>query len=163
MNHAPTVDEFWAACRAAHPELPDVTPEAWAFGSTREHADSLLALVAAGIKTGTASSLWDYEHTGDPLPYVGLMNVILDSDGIPRALIETTSVEIMPFDQVPEEHAYAEGEGDRTLEAWREIHERFWTHYSDNPRGYEPDMPVVCERFRLIHVDREWAAAHPPE
>jgi len=163
MNATPTVAEFWAACRDAHPELPDVAPEVWAFGATPEHADGLLALVTAGIKTGTASSLWEYEDTGDPLPEVGMLNVILDGEGIPRALIETTSIEIVPFGEVTEEHAHSEGEGDRTLAAWREIHERYWTNYSDSPRGYEPDMPVVCERFRLVHVDEAWAAAHPAE
>nr|WP_309491663.1 ASCH domain-containing protein [Microbacterium sp. Se5.02b] len=42
------------------------------------------------------------------------------------------------------------GEGDRTLSHWREVHERYWREHSENPRGFEPDMPVVCERFRLL-------------
>ena len=32
----------------------------------------------------------------------------------------------------------------------REIHERYWRAHSENPRGFAPDMPVICERFRLV-------------
>src|SRR5690606_20709206 len=101
-------------------------PEAWAFGATPEHADGLLALVMSGVKTGTASSVWDYEASGDPMPEVGELSVILDGSGTPRAVIRTTSLQTVPFDEVSEEHAHAEGEGDRTLRAWRDIHEHFW-------------------------------------
>nr|WP_157311330.1 ASCH domain-containing protein [Microbacterium sp. MAH-37] len=131
--------------------MPDAAPEAWGFGATPEHADSLLELVLAGVKTGTASSLWDYEATGDPLPQEGECSIILDGAGTPRAVIQTTSVRIVPFDQVGADHARAEGEGDRTLQAWRDIHEQYWRENSENPRGYEPDMPVVCEIFRVVH------------
>ena len=102
-----------------------------------------------GVKTGTASSLRDYEADGGPLPEVGELSIILDGSGAPRAVLETTEVVTVPFDQVTAEHARSEGEGDRTLAAWRQIHERFWTEHSDG--GFAPDMPVVCERFRLIH------------
>lgn len=142
--------EFWAEARAAHPELPDELPEAWAFGATPEHADGLLRLVLDGVKTGTASSLWDYEEDSEPIPAVGELSIILDGAGAPRAVLETTEVVTVPFDEVTAEHARSEGEGDLSLESWREIHERFWSEHS--ARGFAPDMPVVCERFRLVHA-----------
>ncbi len=142
---------FWTAARQDHPHLPAELPSAWAFGATPEHADGLLALVLAGIKTGTASSRWDYDFDGDPLPKTGELSIILDGRGAPSALIETLEVRTVPFDQVTEEHAFAEGEDDRTLASWRSIHERFWREHATSPRGFAPDMPVVCERFRLIH------------
>lgn len=132
------------------PSLPEAIPLAWAFGATPSHADGLLDLVLAGTKVGTASSLWDYEVSGDPLPEVGELSVVLDGRGEPRAVIETTGISVAPFDRVDDEHAHAEGEGDRTLAHWRAVHERYWREHSENPRGYEPDMPVVCERFRLL-------------
>lgn len=149
MSSLPTVDAFWAQCRAAIPGLPEAAPEAWAFGATPAHADELLSLVLAGTKTATASPLWDFEHTGEPLPEPGLWNIILDGSGAARALLETVAVEVIPFDRVPEPHAFAEGEGDRTLRSWREVHERYWRAYAEHARGFEPDMPVVCERLRL--------------
>lgn len=137
--------------------MPEAIPEAWAFGATSTQADGLLALVLAGAKTATASSLWDFEHTGEPLPEAGLLNIILDGRGIPRALLETTAVAVIPFDEVSEEHAFKEGEGDRSLSSWREVHERFWREHSENPRGFEPDMPVVCEELRLLHSEKRSA------
>lgn len=151
MSNAAAIEEFWQHCRSAVPGLPEPTPEAWAFGATPAHADDLLALVLAGAKTATASSLWDYESAGEPIPEAGMLNIILDGRGIPRALLETTSVEVIPFDAVSESHAFAEGEGDRSLAYWREVHEQYWRENSENPRGFEPDMPVVCEQLRLLH------------
>ncbi|WP_234985798.1 ASCH domain-containing protein [Demequina sp. NBRC 110051] len=146
----PAVTAFWAERRVQNPSLPDALPEVWAFGATPEHADALLALVLAGTKTGTASALWDYEHAGDPIPEVGDLSIILDGAGQPRALLETTAIDIVPFDEVDAEHAASEGEGDLTLEYWRTAHERYWRAHAESPRGFEPDMPVICERFRLL-------------
>ena len=150
MEKAQSVEEFWLLHRGqlGYPTAP--TPPAWAFGATAEHADELLALVLDGTKTGTASSLWDYEFSGDTPPKVGELSIILDGQGRPRALIETTGVTIVPFMEVGAEHAYSEGEGDRTIAAWRDIHTRFWSNHAEDPRGYDPAMPVVCERFRLL-------------
>lgn len=153
MSDDRELDVFWGAARAAHPSLPEARPEAWAFGATPDHADGLLALVLAGIKTGTATSLRDLETTGEPVPEEGEASIILDGAGVPRAVIETTGIRIVPFDEVGSEHAYAEGEGDRTLSQWREIHEQYWRRHSEDPRGFAPDMPVVCERFRLVFPD----------
>lgn len=141
---------FWHDVREDVNGLPSVPPEAWQFGATRDHADELLELVLAGTKTGTSSSFWDYEHTGEPLPEAGQLNIILDGGGDPQAVVETTEVYTVPFTQVSAEHAHAEGEGDRTLEHWRKVHERYWRNHSESPRGFSPDMPVVCERFRLV-------------
>lgn len=150
MTDTSLLRDFWNRCRRHIAALPPETPEAWAFGATPEHADELLALVVSGVKTGTASSMWDYEASGDPLPEVGEFSIILDARGEPRAVIETTRLDVVPFNAVTAEHAHAEGEGDRTLAAWREIHERFWRNHSESPRGFAPDMPVLCERFRLV-------------
>lgn len=152
MKASRAVEEFWRECRASVPGLPLAAPEAWTFGATSAQADALLALVLDGTKTATASSLWDYEHSHDPLPAPGLLNIVLDGDGTPRALLETVSVEIIPFDEVDASHALAEGEGDRSLSSWRQMHERYWRQNSESPRGFAPDMPVVCERLRLLYV-----------
>lgn len=152
MHDAASIERFWQECRSVISGLPEMPPEAWAFGATPQHADSLLALVLAGTKTATASSLWDYEHTGEALPETGLLNIILDGGGSPCALVETTAVEVIPFDLVPASHAFAEGEGDRSLSHWRDVHERYWREHSENPKGFTPEMPVVCESFRLLHA-----------
>ena len=72
---------------------------------------------------------------------------VLDGAGNPRALIRTTSVEIVPFGEVGGDFALAEGEGDTTGEEWREGHRGYFARVLDREIG--DDMPVVCERFEL--------------
>ena len=54
----------------------------------------------------------DYESEDEPLPETGGLSILLDGAGHPQALIEVTEVSVVPFDEVDEEHARREGEGD---------------------------------------------------
>jgi uncharacterized protein YhfF len=96
--------------------------EAWAFG---EAPDKLASLVKDGIKTATCSAYDLYEAEGESLPAVGAYSVILDSHDEAVCIIRTKKVYVVEFDQVTEEHAWREGEGDRSLEYWRKVHEDF--------------------------------------
>jgi len=150
------IGNFWDEVRRQLPNenFDTEVPSAWAFGDSPQLADELLALVLAGTKTGTAGAFWNYEN-GAPIPQVGELSIILDGAGQPRAVIRTTKVEIVPFNEVSEEHAFSEGEGDRTLASWRADHEAFWRR-GDNLGGreFQLSMPVVTERFELLFQSR---------
>ena len=159
---AAEVLDFWAATRqyagmakasivVGQTVSETVPPQAWSFGDDPELAEKLLGAVLAGDKTATSSALWDYDDEGAPLPMVGELSILLDGDGHPRALIRTTSVETTTFEEVDEDFAAAEGEGDRTLESWRADHEEFWRRNLGEGREFTQDMPVVCERFKLLY------------
>jgi uncharacterized protein YhfF len=111
----------------------------------------LVELARQGIKSATASALWAYTEI-EPLPQVGSLSVITNWNNEPVLLVETTEVEIVPFNQVSARQAYDEGEGDLSLAYWREVH---WLAFGRDLRalGKEPaeDMPVVCEHFRVLH------------
>ncbi|MCY7394697.1 MAG: ASCH domain-containing protein [Nocardioides sp.] len=156
---ADEVERFWSMARdgARLTSLPGylpstmlemVPPPTWSFGAGPEQADALLALVLQGQKTATASARADYDAADEPLPEVGTLGIVLDGAGRPRALLETTDVSVVAFDQVPDEHAHAEGEGDRTLAHWRAVHERF---FLEGGHDVGPDLLVVLERFRVLH------------
>jgi uncharacterized protein YhfF len=160
---AARIQEFWEQARARAGMAragavigtgwtETVPPPAWAFGDSPELADDLLALVLGGVKTATAAAVWEYEAADEPLPKKGDLSVVLDGAGEPRALLRTTAVEVVPFDAVSEEHAFLEGEDDRSLEAWRTGHETYWRRTLP-PIGHEfaPDVEVVCERFELLY------------
>jgi uncharacterized protein YhfF len=156
------VSAFWALARV-HARLNSapsyfgpttlevVPPPAWSFGATPEQSDQLLALVLAGTKTATAGALWDYESDDEPLPEKGALSILLDGAGHPQALVEITDVRVLPFDEVDEEHARLEGEGDLSLAHWREVHEQFFIDVATHERGFDPSMPVVLERFRVVY------------
>jgi uncharacterized protein YhfF len=88
--------------------------EGW--GDSPEMADELGALIAAGTKTATCSALWEYEAEDEHLPKVGLKAIVLDGNGYPLCIVETTDVAVRPYDEVDARFAYDEGEGDRSLE-----------------------------------------------
>ncbi|HHU18728.1 MAG TPA: ASCH domain-containing protein [Bacilli bacterium] len=143
-------NQMWKDFMKVNPNAPK-SYEAWAFGDSKEMADELAELVVKGIKTATASNYSLYEEN-EPLPYVGLHNIVLDGDGQAVAIVKTTSVEIIPFDEVSEEHAYLEGEGDRTLKYWRDVHEAFFTkELREVDQDFHNKIPVVCERFEILY------------
>jgi uncharacterized protein YhfF len=124
--------------------------EAW--GDSPRLADELGALIVAGTKTATCSALWEYEAEGSALPEVGLKTIVLDGNNAPLCIVETTEVAVLPYNEVDARFAYEEGEGDRSLEYWRDAHWRFFSRTLPNI-GRDPtmDMPLVCERFRVIY------------
>jgi uncharacterized protein YhfF len=148
------IRDFWNAFISAQENVADTgkMPEAWSFGDSKDMADELGALVRKGIKTATCSLLWEYEHDGDALPEIGELSIILDGVGEPLCLIETTEVQIRPYDQIDSQFAYEEGEGDRSLAYWRQAHWHFFSKVC-NHIGREPhdSMPLICERFRVIY------------
>lgn len=62
----------------------------------------------------------------------------------------------MPMNEVPEDFAIAEGEGDRTYRYWKEAHEKFFTEALKSVGlEFSEDMMLVCERFELIDI-KKW-------
>ena len=158
MDIQPSMEKiiaFWDACCSQLPEekltqSPDI-PEAWGFGDGPRMADELGALVLESKKTATCGILWEYEAEGEALPQPGEFSIILNGAGQPLCLIETTEVRVVPFDQVDAQFAYEEVEDDRTLESWRREHWKFFSRYlAEQDRQPSMDMPLVCERFRLV-------------
>ncbi len=124
--------------------------DAWAFG---EEADKLAALVKAGIKTATCSAYDLYEAEGEDLPLPGDTSVILDSSDEAVCIVRTTRVYVVPFDRVSAEHAFKEGEGDRSLEYWREVHESFLKEELFTiGRTFDGSTRVVCEEFEVVYA-----------
>ncbi len=148
-----SVERMWAAFIAARPDLagPDTTYETWYFCDNQADADELAELARRGRKCATTGDLWSYELEQEPLPEVGDLNIVTGWAGNAVCVIRTTSVEVVPFDEVTKDFAAAEGEGDGSLGYWREIHEAvFSRRLPEIGRKFESDMPVVCERFEVV-------------
>jgi len=121
------------------------------FGDSPEMADELLKPVLSGLKTATCSALWEWEHEGNPVPNPGLLSVIVDGKDMPRCIIETVEVTLKNYNDVDAAFARDEGEGDLSLNYWREAHKRFFTRTLPAiGREFRDDMPLVCERFRVV-------------
>ncbi|WP_456846946.1 ASCH domain-containing protein [Cellulomonas sp. P5_C6] len=125
-----------------------VPPPSWSYGDDAE-AEELLARVLDGRKTATALAVAELEQVGLEIPRVGDLSIVVDGEGNPRALLRTTDVEVVPFDQVDAEHAAAEAEDDGSLESWRTHHEASWRRVLGE--GFSSTIDVMLERFELIY------------
>lgn len=142
-------DRYLSQCAPSErPRIEDV--DAAPAGDER-NADELLALYLSGKKTAGSGLVKDYKMAGDPLPSVGRFWIILDWAGNPRCIVKTIKVEIHRFDEVPSYIARAEGEGDGSLEYWRDEHARFFEKYLDELDITDLNSePVVTEFFELV-------------
>jgi uncharacterized protein YhfF len=117
------------------------------LGSPGEMRNRLNGLVLAGHKRATAGLHDDdYEAESEELEQVGERLVLLDNDGQPLGTVVVTAVAVVPFEEVTWEFAASEGEGDTSLQEWRDGHRAFWAR-----EGIEvtDETPVVCISFRL--------------
>src|SRR6266852_1100507 len=166
-------DRYWTQfvqSSSSWSERPRTYYEAFRFGSgatlgapqaeVSRVATVVGALVVAGTKTSTASLLWFYEAEGKRPPKVGDLCIVLDGHDRPVCIIETTEVKIVPFDEmVDEQFAYEGGEGDRTLESWRRMYGKVISAQCGRiKREPTQNVPLVCERFRVIYK-----ACEPPQ
>ncbi|MDO5494974.1 MAG: ASCH domain-containing protein, partial [bacterium] len=158
MNQS-EIDHFWADAKIrgglnpirgiAGPSISEsVPPPAFAFGAEPGQATRLAEQVLEGQKTATAGLLAEYEALGEELPAVGALAIILDGASHPRALIRTTAVTTVPFNEVDEEHALLEGLS--SITEWRRVHRDFFTHHPAEGVEFTEDAPVVLERFEVL-------------
>jgi uncharacterized protein YhfF len=154
-----TIADFWKRFEA---DAGSVDPtrfyEAFHFGDNEELANSLADLVLKGTKRATAGSLWSFEHEGKPLPQPGDLSVVTSWSDSPLCVIETIQVNVMPFNEVTAEFAAVEGEGDGSLEFWRQEHSNsFSRECARIGRIFNEVMPVACERFRVVFTGSQSA------
>ena len=114
----------------------------FAFGDGPALADELLDLVIKGTKATCSTE--DEPNTSTP----GERWIVLDGRGEPRCVIETAEVTYRRFGEVDAAFAYEEGEGDRSLDYWRNAHR----NYFGRQGKFREDMMLMCERFRLVEV-----------
>lgn len=141
------IQRFWNDfCMKSNQEGKEYN-DAFQFGAD---ADWLADLVINDKKTATTSGFVFYELEKEDLPQVGEFNIVLNGENDPVAVIQIKSVDIVPMNEVKEDFALAEGEGDYKF--WWEAHEKFFTELlKEYDKEFSPDMLVVCERFEKIY------------
>lgn len=115
-------------------------------------ADELATLIVNGTKTATASWYDGYLIDNEPIPVKNSYFIVLNSKKSPVAIIQNTDVTIASFDEVNSEHAYLEGEGDRSLNYWRTVHQNFWeSELAMYDVTFNEKIKVVLERFKVVY------------
>ncbi|MEK6249839.1 MAG: ASCH domain-containing protein [Planctomycetales bacterium] len=153
MNDSRSIEKLWNDFLNSLPETHHdrfcPLPEAWSFGNDKRLADELANLVIIGRKTATCS-----RYRGGNILDEGGLSIIIDGDRIPQCVVETYEVTIRRYRDVDAGFAADEGEGDQSLEYWRKAHWEFFTREGEM-EGYavSDNMPLACERFRVVFVN----------
>lgn len=121
--------------------------EEWHLGDNKEEADKLFKLVSKGKKTATSYLLVEDSQVSK----VGEYSVLTNWDKTKKIVVMTTKISIVEFRNVTEEHAFKEGEGDRTLQSWITIHKEFFSSILEKSgKKFTEDMKIVCEEFEVV-------------
>ncbi|WP_066802389.1 ASCH domain-containing protein [Moraxella oblonga] len=119
----------------------------WSFGDSPEMADELVQLVLDGKKTLTCTALlWHLEENDKTL--VGGFEVITDGQSTPKCVVQLVAQFIKNFDEVDENLAKQEGEGDLSLSYWRTAHQAFFEKYG----VFDEKMGLLFTKFRVVKV-----------
>jgi uncharacterized protein YhfF len=149
----PTIAQLVDQLAAAAIAIPEGRLRVDGYGDSPELSEELLALIRSGPKRAGTGLLWAMEHDGDEMPEVGDVEIVVDHEHRPALLTRIVSVDVVPYNAVTAQYAAIEGEGDGSLEYWRDGHWRFFSRECARI-GREPsqDMPVVCSVFELLAV-----------
>jgi uncharacterized protein YhfF len=124
---------------------------ATSFGRTRAIADEMAALIRTGDKRAHATLERDFEVEGDELPRPGEHVVVLDGRGSPQAIVRTRHVERRHFNEVDDEFAFENGEGDRTLAWWLVAYRQEFAERAEAEGFQVGDRAVlILEYFDLV-------------
>jgi hypothetical protein len=80
------------------------------------------------------------------------ISIITNGNGLPGCIIITEEIRKKKFKEIAEEEARLEGEGDLSLEYWRNAHEHFFRlEYEEKGRTFTDKIPVIFEKFEVVY------------
>src|SRR5690606_23083188 len=107
-------------------------------------------LVCREIKRARTLSLKGLQLRHEKLPKIGDFYILTDWKGKAQCVIRTTSVKLLPYFAIREDHARLEGEGDNGLAHWKKTH---WDYFQRelSALGTQPSesMILVFEAFEM--------------
>ena len=147
-----TVIDMWASFIAQNPEYKDEELGEWFhFCDNEKDAKECAQLTKDGIKQASSTSLWWFKKNNEDLPEVGNLYIVTDWYKIAKAIVKVVKIEQTPFNEITEEYAIAEGEGDKSLANWKKVH---WDYYSREMEEFDEkpteDLMIVCEHFETL-------------
>lgn len=145
------IKDYWGNfCKEKNISM-DAKYEAWSFGNTKGMADELADLVNKGIKTATTSAYELYEND-EEIPKVGEYNIILNGSGEPKCITITKEVYILAYNLIKSDYAFLEGEGDRSYEYWKKVHDEYFKEeFEKLGKEFYEQAPMVCEVFEKVY------------
>lgn len=117
----------------------------WHFGDDKKTANKLFNLVLKGDKTATS-----YLYNKRDKLNKGF-SILTNWNKTKKIILETTKTHKTTFNKVTEEHAFKEGEKDKTLKSWKIIHKKFFSkELSLTKNPFNENIPIICEEFKIV-------------
>lgn len=139
---------FWEKFVEKYPEYQSYSYTAWQFGVDASH---LANLVIQGKKTATTSAYTLYAIDAEHLPKVGDLSIVLSDTNEPMCIIKQRVLKKVPYCEVTAQHAFLEGEGDRTLNYWKKAHAEFFNEeFQKYGLIFNERELMVCETFECL-------------
>jgi uncharacterized protein YhfF len=119
----------------------------WSFSDNKVESDYLFDLVEKGIKTATCELYISDEQLSDDQT----VSILTNWDKTKSIKVKTTKLYKIKLKDVTGEHAFLEGEGDRSLEYWIKVHKKFFKKECKRYNiKFNKDIEIVCEEFEII-------------
>ena len=150
-NQQAFLDQYLALLtKGERDKIPQIIVEY--FCADEYNANECARLINLGIKTATCSLKQGYFIDDEPLPQVGNLTVVLDWAENPICIVKVTDVECCLFNQVSEDFAQSEGEGDGTYTWWRKAHIDFFSEHAQGiDINFNEESELVLERFEKVY------------
>lgn len=150
----PVTEGYRMVIRAAGPQRSLIDALVWigppgstTYGDTSAMSRESIAKIAGGGKTTSYGSLADCVQDGEPVRLEKSLVTVLDHAGEPALVYQTIQVAILPFQQLPQ--AFDSSiKGVAAIASWQAHHKDYFGRIG----AFDPVMPIVCERFRLLKV-----------
>ena len=92
-----------------------------------------------------------HEATKTPMPERGSLSIVLDGYGQPGCIIETYTIQKMPFSEMDFALCSKEGEDDN-LKSWQTQHLQFFKEISQEfGQEFTEQSEIIFEEFRVIY------------
>jgi uncharacterized protein YhfF len=116
--------------------------EKWKF---KIDNSNLIDLVLNGKKTATTSLYL----SDDKLPKIGELSQLIYDDGSVACTVKTVCFAVKRFKNITENEAEKEGEGDLSLNYYKNVHYSFFKEIDNNFNG---DTKVIFEVFKVEDI-----------
>jgi uncharacterized protein YhfF len=121
------------------------------FCNDKINTDICADLVLKGVKRASCGLKIMYDLKKEFFPEINELTIITNWDKQPICVVKTIDLSFRKFKDIDAEWAKYEGEGDQSLEQWKETHsDYFQKQLDDFGLVFTESVELICERFEVV-------------
>lgn len=143
---------FWNDFTIKFPEYEHHSiPVSDHFCNDKINTDICADLVLKGVKCASCGLKIMYDLKKEFFPEINQLTIITNWDQKPICVVKTIDLSFRKFKDINAEWAESEGEGDQSLEQWKETHRDYFQKQLDElGLIFTENVELICERFEVI-------------